>query len=68
MTLTEKRQEVLDKITNLYSANIQITPANEFNPKKGAGSTQGFISPQYKTIAGTRTDKRGRTIYVGTKG
>lgn len=68
MTLTEKRQEVWDEITNLYSANIQITPPHEFISKKGAGSTEGFISTQYKTILGTKTDKRGRTIYVGAKG
>lgn len=67
MTLDEKRQEVWDKITNLYAANIQIIPAKETEPKAGAGATEGFISREFVTILGTRTDKRGRTIYVGTK-
>lgn len=67
MTLDEKRQEVWDKITNLYAENIQIIPANETEPHSGAGATEGFISREFKTIFGTRTDKRGRTIYVGTK-
>lgn len=67
MTLDEKRQEVWDKITNLYAENIQIIPANETEPHEGAGTTEGFISREFKTIFGTRTDKRGRTIYVGTK-
>ncbi len=68
MTLAEKRQEVWDKIINLHAENIQITPPIEYSPVDGAGSTEGFISKQYKTIFGTKTDKRGRTIYVGTKG
>lgn len=68
MTLTEKRQEVWDKITNLYSENIQITPPDELSPVAGAGATEGFISKQFKTIFGTRTDSRGRTVFVGTKG
>lgn len=68
MTLDQKRQEVWDKITNLYSANIQITPAKEFSPVEGAGSTEGFISKEYETISGTKTDSRGRTVLEGTKG
>lgn len=68
MTLAEKRTEVWDEITNLYSENIQITPPIEYSPVAGAGATEGFISKQFTTILGTRTDKRGRTIYVGTKG
>lgn len=68
MTLTEKRQEVWDKITNLYSENIQIIPPKEIEPTSGAGSTEGFISRQFSTILGTKTDSRGRTIFVGTKG
>lgn len=68
MTLTEKRQEVWDEITNLYAENIQIIPPHEFSPVEGAGATEGFISREFKTIFGTKTDKRGRTIYVGAKG
>lgn len=68
MTLEQKRQEVWDKITNLYSENIQITPPREFSPVEGAGSTEGFISKEYETIFGTKTDARGRTILEGTKG
>ena len=68
MTITEKRQEVWDEITNLYAENIQIIPPNEISATGGAGATEGFISREFKTIFGTRTDKRGRTIFVGTKG
>lgn len=67
MTLDQKRQEVWDEIINLYAENIQIIPAKETEPHAGAGATEGFISREFKTIFGTRTDKRGRTIYVGTK-
>lgn len=67
MTSEERKQEVWDKITNLYSTNIQIIPAKETEPTAGAGSTEGFISREFKTIFGTKTDSRGRTIYVGTK-
>lgn len=67
MTLAQKRQEVWDKITDLYAENIQIIPEKETEPHKGAGAATGFISRQFKTIFGTRTDARGRTIYVGTK-
>ena len=68
MTITEKRQEVWDKITNLYAENIQIIPPKEIEPDKGSGATEGFISREFATILGTKTDSRGRTIYVGTKG
>jgi len=68
MTITEKRQEVWDKISNLYAENIQIIPPNEIEPHAGAGATDGFISREFKTIVGTRTDARGRTVFVGTKG
>lgn len=67
-TIEDTKQEVWDKITNLYAENIQIIPSDEFSPVAGAGSTEGFISKEFKTIFGTKTDKRGRTIYVGTKG
>lgn len=67
MTLQEKRQEVWDKITNLYAENLQIIPPVETEPHEGAGATEGFISREFKTIFGTKTDARGRTIYVGTK-
>lgn len=67
MTLEEKKQEVWDEITNLYSKNIQIIPAKETEPHAGPGTVEGFISREFKTIFGTRTDKRGRTIFVGTK-
>lgn len=68
MTLEEKKQEVYDKITNLYAENIQITPIKEINAVAGAGATEGFISKEYETISGTKTDKRGRTVLLGTKG
>lgn len=56
------------KIVDLYSANIQIIPQDEWSPELGEGSTEGFISREFNTISGTKTDKRGRTIFVGTKG
>lgn len=67
MTLEEKRQEVWDKITNLYSKNIQIIPPDESEPQDvNGGTTQGFISRLFANIIGTKTDARGRTIYIGT--
>jgi len=68
MTLTEKKQEVWDKVINLYSENIQLIPTDEISAKGGAGTTEGFVSREFKTISATKTDKRGRTIYLGTKG
>lgn len=68
MTLEQKRQEVWDKINSLYAENIQITPPKEFSPVAGAGSTEGFMSRQYKAISGTKTNKTGHTILEGTKG
>jgi len=68
MTIQEKQAEVDAKIINLYAENIQLIPKNELSPVEGAGAVEGFISKEFKTIFGTRTDKRGRTIYVGTKG
>jgi len=68
MTLAEKKQEVVDEIVNLYSENIQVVPTDELSPVAGAGAVEGFVSKEFRTISGTKTDKRGRTIYVGTKG
>ena len=68
MTLEEKKAEVVEKIVDLYAENIQVVPVDEFSPVAGAGAVEGFVSKEFKTISGTKTDKRGRTIYVGTKG
>jgi len=67
MTTAERRQEVWDKIINLYTENIQIIPPIETEPQDVAGgTTEGFISRLFKNIVGTKTDARGRTIFVGT--
>lgn len=69
MTATERRQEVWDKIINLHAENIQIIPPKEVEPQNEVGgTTEGFISREFRNIIGTKTDARGRTIYVGTKG
>lgn len=68
MNLAQKKAEVWTKITNLYSENLQLIPTKEFSPEVGSGATVGFVSREFKRIFGTRTDKRGRTVFVGTKG
>lgn len=63
------KTEVQEKIVNLYSKNIQTgNYPKEFSPVEGDGSTEGFLSKEFTEIKGTKTDKRGRTIFVGTKG
>lgn len=67
-TPTERKAEVVDKIVNLYAENIQVIPTNEVEPQdKDGGTTEGFVSREFANIVGTKTDARGRTIYVGTK-
>jgi len=68
MTLTEKKAEVVAKITDLYAENIQVIPVDELSPVAGAGATEGLVSKEFRTIFGTRTNKKGQTIYVGAKG
>ena len=68
MAKKKGQEEVEEKIIDLYSENIEIIPEDEFSPAEGSGTTEGFISREFKSISGTKTDKRGRTIFVGTKG
>lgn len=68
-TPQQRKQKVVDEIVNLYSENIQVIPTNEIDPQVGTGgSAEGFVSKEFSNIKGTKTDARGRTIYVGTKG
>lgn len=68
-TAAERKAEVVTKIVDLYAENIQVIPTNEIEPQDIAGgSAEGFVSREFRNIVGTKTDARGRTIYVGTKG
>lgn len=68
-TPAERKAEVVDKIVNLYSENIQVIPTKEVEPQnEDGGTTEGFVSREFRNVVGTKTDARGRTIYVGTKG
>lgn len=68
-TPTERKAEVIAKIVDLYAENIQVIPTKEIEPQNiDGGTTEGFVSREFRNIVSTKTDARGRTIFVGTKG